>query len=69
MADKSAEKSFELSNPAPASNRRFRYESGTIGPDVIDIAHLTRDQGVFTFDPGFGATACLRKQDHLYRWR
>ena len=31
--------------------------SGTIGPDVLDIANLTKDQGVFTFDPGFGATA------------
>jgi citrate synthase len=31
--------------------------SGTIGPDVINISNLTKDQGVFTFDPGFMATA------------
>jgi len=31
--------------------------SGTMGPDVIDISHLTRDQGIFTYDPGFMATA------------
>jgi citrate synthase len=29
---------------------------GTVGPDVIDIAHLYKEQGVFTYDPGFGAT-------------
>jgi citrate synthase len=31
--------------------------SGTIGPDVLDIAQLTKQLGVFTFDPGFMATA------------
>ncbi len=31
--------------------------AGTIGPDVLDIANLTRDHGVFTFDPAFGVTA------------
>ena len=29
---------------------------GTVGPDVIDISKLYRDQGVFTYDPGYGAT-------------
>ena len=27
--------------------------SGTAGPDVIDIARLYREQGVFTYHPGF----------------
>jgi citrate synthase len=31
--------------------------AGSIGPDVINISHLTRDLGVYTFDPGFMATA------------
>jgi citrate synthase len=31
--------------------------SGTMGQDVVNIASLPRDQGVFTFDPGFMATA------------
>src|ERR1700743_1235321 len=31
--------------------------SGTIGPDVFDIRKLYNDLGVFTFDPGYGATA------------
>ncbi|MBL4781654.1 MAG: citrate (Si)-synthase [Porticoccaceae bacterium] len=30
--------------------------SGTLGPDVIDVASLTSN-GVFTFDPGFTSTA------------
>lgn len=30
--------------------------SGTIGPDVIDIAKLYREQGVFTYDPGYVST-------------
>jgi len=29
---------------------------GTTGPDVIDIAKIYREQGVFTYDPGFVAT-------------
>jgi citrate synthase len=31
-------------------------KKGTVGPDVIDIAQLYREQGVFTYDPGFVAT-------------
>ena len=31
--------------------------SGTTGPDVIDIARLYKEHGVFTYDPGFVATA------------
>jgi citrate synthase len=31
--------------------------SGTIGPEALDISNLTKEQGVFTFDPGFMATA------------
>jgi citrate synthase len=29
---------------------------GTTGPDVIDIGRLYKNQGVFTYDPGFIAT-------------
>ncbi len=31
--------------------------SGSVGPDVVDIANLYRDGNVFTFDPGFNSTA------------
>ncbi|HTN95517.1 MAG TPA: citrate synthase [Nordella sp.] len=30
---------------------------GTVGPEVVDIGHLYRDAGVFTYDPGFTSTA------------
>ncbi|CAN5554716.1 citrate synthase [soil metagenome] len=32
-------------------------KKGTTGPDVVDITHLYRDTGVFTYDPGFTSTA------------
>jgi len=32
-------------------------KSGSIGPDVIDIAKLYAQTGMFTFDPGFTSTA------------
>ena len=32
-------------------------ESGTLGPNVIDISNLYDDVGVFTYDPGFTSTA------------
>src|ERR1700761_3207764 len=60
------DKSFELTNPTSGVKSALPVKSGTIGPDVIDITHLTRDQGVFTFDPGFGATgACESKITYI----
>jgi len=34
--------------------------SGTVGPDVIDVQHLHKNTGMFTFDPGFTSTASCR---------
>src|SRR5580698_6594067 len=48
---------FELKNLASGKTSQMEAVSGTIGPDVLNIASLTKDQGVFTFDPGFMATA------------
>jgi citrate synthase len=50
-------KSFELSNPATGVKTALPVLSGTIGPDVLDIAAISKDHGVFTFDPAFGVTA------------
>ena len=50
-------KKFELKNLSSGKTSQMEARSGTIGPDVINIANLYRDQGVFTFDPGFMATA------------
>ncbi len=52
-----AEKKFELTNLATGKKSLADLKSGTLGPDVLNIASLTRDHGVFTFDPGFMATA------------
>ncbi|MGE0006584.1 MAG: citrate synthase [Parvibaculaceae bacterium] len=35
----------------------FAVKKGTLGPDVVDIGHLYRDAGIFTYDPGFTSTA------------
>jgi citrate synthase len=48
---------FELKNLTTGKTSVLPAISGTIGPDVINISNLTKDQGVFTFDPGFMATA------------
>ena len=48
---------YELKNLSTGKTSQLNAISGTIGPNVIDISHLTKDQGVFTFDPGFMATA------------
>jgi citrate synthase len=48
---------FELKNLSTGKTSQLNAISGTIGPDVINISNLTKDQGVFTFDPGFMATA------------
>jgi citrate synthase len=49
-------KTFELKNPAGHTSA-LTVRSGTLGPDVLDISTINRDQGVFTFDPAFGMTA------------
>src|ERR1700753_1246092 len=48
---------YELKNLATGKTAELNALAGTIGPDSLDISHLTRDLGVFTFDPGFMATA------------
>src|SRR6202042_2177825 len=53
----SAAAKYELKNPATHRAAELNVMSGTLGPDVLDISHLTRDLGVFTYDPGFMATA------------
>jgi citrate synthase len=48
---------YELKNLSTGKTSQLDAISGTLGPDVINISNLTKDQGVFTFDPGFMATA------------
>ncbi len=48
---------YELKNLSSNKSTQLDAMSGTIGPDVLNISNLTKDMGVFTFDPGFMATA------------
>jgi citrate synthase len=49
---------FELRDEESGKKSELPVLSGTIGPAVVDISSIQRDLGVFTYDPGFGATAC-----------
>jgi citrate synthase len=48
---------YELKNLATGKTSLMNAVSGTIGPEALDISNLTKEQGIFTFDPGFMATA------------
>src|ERR1700749_1557657 len=48
---------YELKNLTTGKTSQLNAISGRIGPDLLNISNLTKDQGVFTFDPGFMATA------------
>ena len=52
-----ASKKFTLTNQATGRSSELAVLSGTVGPDVLDITTISKDQGVFTYDPGFMATA------------
>ncbi len=56
------EKKFELTDLSSGKKSLLPVKSGTIGPDVIDIAHIARDHDVFSFDPGFGVTAATESK-------
>jgi citrate synthase len=48
---------YALKNLATGKTAELKALSGTEGPEALDISHLTRDLGVYTYDPGFMATA------------
>jgi citrate synthase len=48
---------YELKNLSTGKATELKAVSGTIGPEALDISSLTKEQGIFTFDPGFMATA------------
>ena len=57
MADnKQAEKTVTVIDNATGKSVILPVSAGTIGPDVIDIRKLYAETGMFTFDPGYGAT-------------
>jgi citrate synthase len=50
---------FRLINPS-GTESDLPVHSGTVGPDVIDIGKLYKEQGVFTYDPGYVSTGSCR---------
>ena len=57
-----SDKKFELTDLGSGKKSQIPVRTGTIGPDVLDVASLTKDHGVFTFDPGFGVTAATESK-------
>ncbi len=55
-AEKGSENSVTLTNNATGDTVTLPVAQGTVGPDVIDIRQLYGETGMFTFDPGYGAT-------------
>ncbi len=58
MSDKKATLSFSDGTPSV----EFPIQSGSVGPEVIDIRSLYAKTGKFTFDPGFMSTAACQSQ-------
>ena len=46
---------YTLTSP-DGKTTELPVRKGSMGPEVIDIGKLYREQGVFTFDPGFVST-------------
>jgi citrate synthase len=57
-----SDKKFELTDLSSGKKSLLPVRTGTIGPDVLDIAAINKDHGVFTFDPGFGVTAATESK-------
>jgi citrate synthase len=51
------EKAYKLVDPDSKETVALPVHKPTLGPDVLDVTHLYSEHGVFTFDPGFAATA------------
>ena len=55
------DKFYTLTSPAGKATQ-LPVRSGTTGPDVVSIGSLYKDQGVFTYDPGFVSTGSCESQ-------
>jgi citrate synthase len=48
---------FTLTDPESGAQTNLPVRTPTLGPKVLNVAHLYGERDVFTFDPGFTATA------------
>src|SRR3712207_7306548 len=56
-ADTGAKRSVTVSLDGSNRSASLPLISGSLGPDVFDIRKLYGELGIFTYDPGYGATA------------
>ena len=60
MSNLLSNNTITLTNNQSGDSCELPVISGSVGPDVIDIRKLYSQTGLFTFDPGYGATgSCL----------
>ena len=60
MADTLNNRTVTISDSMTGKSVECPVISGSIGPDVVDIRNLYGQMGLFTFDPGFGATGSCK---------
>ena len=53
---------FTLTDVATGKTSTLEALAPTVGSDVLNIAPLAKDHGIFTFDPGFMATAACESK-------
>jgi len=58
---KMSDDAYLLKSPS-GSEMELPIRKGSVGPDVIDIARLYREQRVFTYDPGFVSTGSCESE-------
>jgi len=56
------DKHFTLTDSESDTKVKLPQYVPTIGPSVLDITKLYTQRDVFTYDPGFGATACCTSE-------
>ena len=59
-ADTDTRKTMTLTDNESGSSVELPVIDGSIGPDVLDIRKLYGETGMFTFDPGYGATGSCK---------
>lgn len=60
------DKHYTLIDPATGKQLELPVLKPSLGPEVIDVTHLYGETGVFTYDPGFAATAsCISNVTYI----
>jgi citrate synthase len=55
-------KNYELTSLETGRKSTLEARAGSVGPDCLNIGNLMKDHGIFTFDPGFMATAACESK-------